>query len=65
LLEHNVNAWLFDPDSKNAFMDGLNVLVQDAELRKRLSAAAKQSVLDRELTWDGNARQIIAIYEAL
>lgn len=65
LLAHNVNAWLFDPDSNDAFMLGLNALVKDDELRVRLSAAAKQSVLDRELTWDGNARQIIKIFEAL
>lgn len=65
LLQHNVNAWLFEPDSKDAFMLGLNALVKDDGLRERLSAAAKQSVLDRELTWDGNARQIITIFEAL
>lgn len=61
LLEHNVDAWLFDPEQPDAFMQGLNALVKDHELRVRLSQAAKNSVISRNLTWDGNAEKIVSL----
>jgi hypothetical protein len=36
-------------------------LCADADLRARLGEAGRQTVIDRDLTWEGNARKVAAI----
>jgi hypothetical protein len=38
--------------------------VTDAALRQRLGRAARQAVIDRDLTWDGNARRAVSLAKA-
>ncbi|MCC2614862.1 glycosyltransferase family 4 protein [Aestuariibacter halophilus] len=63
LLTDGENALMFDTDDQQTFIDACNRLVKDDELRARLSAAARDTVLNRDLTWDNNCRIIIDLAE--
>jgi glycosyltransferase involved in cell wall biosynthesis len=52
------NAVLFAPDDLASFSTVLRHLIEDADLRARLGAAAAASIRARDFTWDGNARRI-------
>lgn len=60
ILIHNVNAWLFDADDPNSFVDGVAKLADDTALRQRLGNAAKATIREKHLTWAGNAERIVA-----
>ena len=59
VLTHNKDALLFAPDDGNALVDALSTLVGDDSMRQSLGKAAYQTILDRDLTWAGNARRVI------
>ncbi len=59
VLEHGVNALLVKPGDGPALQDALEQLVAERALRERLGAAARATVLARDLTWIGNARRVI------
>ena len=65
LLEDERNALLFAPGRRDLMCAHIRRLCEDAALRKRLGAAARQTVLDRDLTWLGNARRVITVAEEL
>ncbi|MBY0422326.1 MAG: glycosyltransferase family 4 protein [Parvularculaceae bacterium] len=58
ILADGADALLFAPDDEAALGAALTRLVEDAELRRRLGAAAKATLLRRDLTWSGNARRV-------
>lgn len=58
LVEHGRNAWLVGPEG---LFEGLDRLADDPALRARLGAAARATVLERDLGWDANARRIEAL----
>lgn len=62
VLEHGRNAWLVGPDGLEA---GLDRLLGDPALRARLGAAARATVLERDLSWDANARRVEELARAL
>ncbi|TCH96305.1 glycosyltransferase family 1 protein [Roseococcus sp. SYP-B2431] len=64
VLEHGRTALLFDPDAPGAFWRAVQRLAGSAPLRERIGEAARDEVLLRDLTWEGNARRVIAIAEA-
>ena len=64
VLVHERDALLFDPAEAGAFWRAVERLAGDAALRVRLGEAARRTVLERDLTWDGNARRVVAIAEA-
>lgn len=65
LLTDGENALLFDPEDQQTFVDACDKFIRDEALREKLAAAAKQSIFDRNLTWDGNAETIVALAKGL
>ena len=65
VLAHEANALLVPAGDAAALRAALVRLAGDAALRARLGAAARARVLERDLTWRGNARRVIAAVEGL
>ena len=61
ILEHERTALLFNPGDPNAMWQAVARLAQDGALRRRLGEAARQEVLRRDLTWEGNARRVLSL----
>jgi len=64
LLGHETNALLIDADDRAALASAVTRLANDAELRKKLGAAARATILSRDLTWLRNARVVAALGQA-
>ena len=65
LLVDGQNSLLFQPRRPDLMCAQIRRLCEDSALRQRLGAAARQTVLDRDLTWVGNARRVVAVAEQL
>jgi glycosyltransferase involved in cell wall biosynthesis len=65
VLEDGRNALLFDPQSRIALGDAIRRLAGDGKLRTRLSVAARETVLRRDLTWRRNAERVLELAESL
>lgn len=65
ILVHEETALLFDPAVPGAMAAAVARLAGDAGLRARLGQAARAAVLQRDLTWDGNARRVAALAAAV
>jgi glycosyltransferase involved in cell wall biosynthesis len=65
ILTHEVDALLFAPGDIIAMREAVQRLSSSAPLRARLGGAARQTIARRELTWEGNARRIIAEFEQI
>ncbi len=65
VLTSGEDALLFAQEDDAAFDKTLAALIDDAELRARLGAAARASLIRQDLTWAGNARRVEAIAEKL
>ncbi|GJL95192.1 MAG: glycosyl transferase family 1 [Hyphococcus sp.] len=57
VLTDGDDALLFKDDDAS-FMKSLSVLVENKELRNKLSIRARESLLKQDLTWDANARRV-------
>jgi glycosyltransferase involved in cell wall biosynthesis len=58
VLRHEREALLFPPGDGAAFLTACQRLVDESQLRADLGAAARQSILDQDLTWKGNVRRV-------
>ena len=65
VLTDNVNALLFDPAVPDALAAAIDRLSDDAALRKRLAAGARNTIGERGLTWARNAERVTALFESL
>ena len=65
LLGHEKSALLFDPQQKNAMLEAILRLVQDAGLRRRLGAGARRQIDERGFTWRDNARRVAGLAACL
>ncbi len=65
VLTDGGDALLFDAGDDAAFRTALARLVDDADLRARLGAAARAALLRADYTWAGNAARVEAIAERL
>lgn len=61
ILHDGETALLFDPSAPQALITALEMLIADTDLRRRLGLAARQALIQRDYTWDGNARRVEAI----
>ncbi|MFO1056648.1 MAG: glycosyltransferase family 4 protein [Dongiaceae bacterium] len=61
VLSDGEDALLFDPQAPGALRAALLRLVGDPLLRRRLGTAARRTLLERDLTWDGNARRVLGL----
>jgi glycosyltransferase involved in cell wall biosynthesis len=62
IIQHEINGWLIPVDGLDALEDGLRCLLGDAELRRRIGCAARQTIVD-SLTLSHQALNLRAIYE--
>jgi len=62
LLEHKKNALLFSPGDWSDFACQVELLVLDPSLRNALGRAARDTVLERQLTWENNARHVLSLF---
>lgn len=60
ILTHEQNALLFDPEENGAMWRAITRLAGDPELRARLGAGARATLVSRDYTWAGNARRVLA-----
>lgn len=58
ILTHEADALLFAESDLAGFATAIYRLSTDHVLRSRLGQAARARIIDRDLTWDGNARRI-------
>ena len=65
VLTDGENALLFDPKDAGGFRDAVLKLCEDQALRQSLGAAARQTIEDRDMTWDGNARRVAELADGL
>jgi glycosyltransferase involved in cell wall biosynthesis len=62
IIHHGSNGWLVPVDGLEELVQGLQVLLRNADLRARIGHAARQTILDR-LTLSHQARNLMKIYE--
>ncbi len=65
VLAHRENALLFAPGDGEGLAAAVRELCADAELREELGEAARRTIVERDLTWRGNVRRIVAAVEEL
>lgn len=58
ILSDGADALLFAPADEGKLHQALAKLAEDDALRGRLGAAAKQTLINRDLTWRGNAARV-------
>jgi glycosyltransferase involved in cell wall biosynthesis len=65
VLSHGKNAWLVPPGEEGAMQAALARLADDAALRAQLGSAARRTIVERGLTWRGNAARVVREIEEL
>ena len=65
LITHEETALLFSPDDLQSFTATLNTLCGDETLCKTLGERAQKKIYENDMTWNGNARLIIKLFEQL
>jgi glycosyltransferase involved in cell wall biosynthesis len=58
ILEHGRTAWMVEPGDVGSLVAGLEGLVEDEPLRKRLGEAARREAMEK-YTWKEHTRKII------
>jgi glycosyltransferase involved in cell wall biosynthesis len=61
ILTAGSNALLFEPNDDTALQAAIERLAADPALRDRLGAAARRTIVERDLTWTANAERVVAI----
>ena len=62
IIQHGSNGWLIPVDGLEELVQGLQVLLANAELRARIGRTARQTILDK-LTLSHQAESLAKIYE--
>lgn len=65
VLEHGANGLLVAPGEQDDLLSALISLASNQAERTRLGVNACKTIEDRELTWRGNARRVLASVEEL
>ncbi|GIL39042.1 glycosyltransferase family 4 protein [Roseiterribacter gracilis] len=65
VLTDKTDALLVQPDDPDDLWGAITALADDAALRTRLGDGARNTLLTRDYTWDGNARRIASLAEML
>jgi glycosyltransferase involved in cell wall biosynthesis len=65
VVEDGTNAVLFNPRQNETFRHALSQLCQDADLRRRLGQAARDTIVNRGFTWARNAARVEAMAREL
>lgn len=64
LITDGANGLLFEMGDADALADCLARLASDRELRRKLGSAARQFLIDQDLTWERTAAKYLRVYEA-
>ena len=62
ILNHDRTALLFEPGNRDALRNAVAQLAYRPEARRRLGDAARLALIERDYTWRGNARRIVAAH---
>jgi glycosyltransferase involved in cell wall biosynthesis len=62
IIQHRSNGWLIPVDGLEELVQGLQILLNDGDLRLQIGRAARQTVLDH-LTMLHQAQNLLQIYE--
>ena len=65
IVKNGETALLFPTKDAGAFDKMLSTLIDDAPLRTRLGAAARDDLVRRDLTWNGNAARVETVAHKL
>lgn len=65
ILANEVNALLFPPGDLNALVAHVSRLALDPALREQLGECARRTIIDRDLTWTGNAKAVLGVANKL
>ena len=65
VLVHGVDSLLYDPLDPRGIENALELLSQDADLRKRVAAAAGQVIARKQLTWRQHAEKVVSLFSGL
>ena len=65
ILTNEHDALLFDPDIAGDLEATLLRLCRDPTLRSRLGSSARQTIVEKSLTWNRNAERVLDIAQAL
>jgi glycosyltransferase involved in cell wall biosynthesis len=65
ILADGENAVLFDPEEADGMLRAIDRICADGELRRRVADGAKSTIARKKLTWDGNARRVVELFEGL
>ena len=60
ILTHEKTALLYEATQEDAMWQQIRRLAGDAALRRRLGQAAREEIVTRDYTWDGNAARVMA-----
>ncbi len=59
VVNHEQNGLLIEPGDQAALQAALSRLVEDPQLRSSLGSNARATILERDLTWRGNAKRVV------
>jgi glycosyltransferase involved in cell wall biosynthesis len=65
ILADGDNALLFDPLKSNGLAIAIDRLSNDPELRLKIGARAHQTISDKQLTWNENAKHVVQLFDEL
>ena len=64
VIDHDKTGWLVPPGDAKALADAIRKLMDDKQLRDRLSKASRKSILAR-FSWRKAAEETLAVYEKM
>lgn len=65
ILVSGQNALLFESDKLDSFSTALSLVCSDAALRERIGNGAATTIVERNLTWENNAKRVVSLFESL
>jgi len=65
ILTDGKDAILFDQNDDISFINAIKKLCDNKELRKVISQNARSTILEKNYTWDNNAKTVIKLFKSL
>jgi glycosyltransferase involved in cell wall biosynthesis len=65
ILRNGQNSLLFEQDNLESFSTALSRVCSDPVLRDRIGKGAAATIVDRNLTWENNAKTVVRLFESL
>ncbi|MGB6835590.1 MAG: glycosyltransferase family 4 protein [Candidatus Acidiferrum sp.] len=65
ILVDGENALLFDPEKPESFSSALSRVCSEPVFRDRIGKSATKTIIQRNLTWENNAKIVVGLFEKL